>query len=79
MTDPRRLRWLCRRGMKELDLLLLGYLDRRYAGAPAGEQAAFVRLLSMQDPDILHHIGRAGATGDEALDRVLAELTVRDA
>jgi antitoxin CptB len=45
-----RLRWRCRRGMKELDLLLTRYLDERYGAAPAHEQEAFRRLLETQDP-----------------------------
>lgn len=46
----RRLRWLCRRGMRELDLLLLSYLDARYEQAPQEEQRAFVALLNEDDP-----------------------------
>jgi antitoxin CptB len=40
MTELSRLRWLCRRGMKELDLVMSGYLERYYA------------LLDMPDPDL---------------------------
>jgi len=45
-----RMRWRCRRGMKELDILLARFVDERYAGAPAVEQAAFDCLLEVQDP-----------------------------
>ncbi len=31
-----QLAWHCRRGMKELDLLLLRYLDGRWAAAASG-------------------------------------------
>ncbi|MGN6313552.1 MAG: succinate dehydrogenase assembly factor 2 [Rhodanobacteraceae bacterium] len=46
----KRLRWRCRRGTRELDALLGGWLDR--AGAQAGEQklAAFDALLDEPDP-----------------------------
>jgi antitoxin CptB len=47
-----RLRWRCRRGMKELDILLTRYLDERYGTAPAAEQEAFRGLLEIQDPVI---------------------------
>ena len=47
-----RLRWRCRRGMKELDILLTRYMDERYGAAPAEEQDAFRRLLETQDPVI---------------------------
>ena len=48
--DAGRLRWHCRRGMKELDILLARYLDERFAAAPPQEQEAFRRLLEIQDP-----------------------------
>jgi antitoxin CptB len=51
-ADAGRLRWRCRRGMKELDILLTRYLDERYGGAPAEEQQAFLQLLETQDPVI---------------------------
>ena len=45
-----QLRWRCRRGMKELDILLTRYLDECYCTAATGEQEAFRHLLEMQDP-----------------------------
>jgi antitoxin CptB len=50
--DVGRLRWRCRRGMKELDILLARYLDERFCTAPAEEQEAFRGLLEIQDPVI---------------------------
>ena len=47
-----RLRWRCRRGMKELDILLTRYLDECYCTAPTEEQKAFGNLLETQDPVI---------------------------
>lgn len=48
-----RLRWMCRRGMKELDVLMTRYLDESYAAAPAAQRASFVSLLAeVEDPDI---------------------------
>jgi antitoxin CptB len=52
MTDEvveRRLRWRCRRGMRELDQLLLRYLDVRWPQAPESERAVFLRLLECED------------------------------
>lgn len=50
MGDAGRLRWRCRRGMKELDRLLTAYLDRDFLSASAAEQAGFRELLELQDP-----------------------------
>ena len=51
-VDAGKLRWRCRRGMKELDILLTRYVDERYGAASAEEQQAFLRLLEAQDPVI---------------------------
>ena len=50
--DKARLRWLCRRGMKELDVVLERYLADRYDSAPEVERAAFVALTSEEDPQL---------------------------
>lgn len=44
-----RLRWRCRRGMRELDQLLGRYLDRAWADASTDERALFERLLACED------------------------------
>jgi antitoxin CptB len=45
-----RLRWRCRRGMRELDELLRRYLDERYDSASSEHQEAFQALLDAPDP-----------------------------
>jgi antitoxin CptB len=56
MTDsvapPGRLRWLCRRGMRELDVLLSGFLEQRYPDLDDSLKADFAGLLELQDPEI---------------------------
>ena len=47
-----RLRWMCRRGMKELDVVMGRYLDSRYANANEDEKQGFISLLEMPDPDL---------------------------
>jgi len=47
--DLGKLRWRCRRGMKELDVLLERYVATRFGGASAAEQEAFRQLLDTQD------------------------------
>jgi antitoxin CptB len=44
-----RLRWQCRRGMLELDLLLNRFLDTGFADLGPAQRAAFNRLLAYQD------------------------------
>ncbi len=45
-----KLRWRCRRGMKELDVLLTRYVEERYGSAPLAHQQAFRELLDAPDP-----------------------------
>jgi antitoxin CptB len=50
--DRGRIRWRCRRGMRELDVLLEGYFNRRFDQAAPAQQQAFLLLLEQEDPDI---------------------------
>ena len=52
-SDYRRLAWQCRRGMRELDELLLGFLAVGYAGLDADAKVAFSRLLEYPDALLL--------------------------
>lgn len=47
-----RLRWRCRRGMRELDTVFGGWLDRNGDTASAGELAAFADLLEIEDDQL---------------------------
>ena len=48
-AELRRLRWRCRRGMRELDQLFERYLDLRWAQASEDERGVFRRLLDCED------------------------------
>ena len=48
-VELRRLRWKCRRGMRELDQLLARWLEREWRGSPAAQRAVFLRLLETED------------------------------
>ena len=50
------LKWQCRRGMRELDELLLKYLEQRYELAPDSEKAAFCALLELPDPELVGYL-----------------------
>ena len=45
-----RLRWSCRRGMLELDVLLGNFLEKAYPALPDSAKWQFVRLLECVDP-----------------------------
>ncbi len=47
-----KLRWRCRRGLLELDLILGGFLQARYPGLSPAERSAFEQLLSLPDTSL---------------------------
>ena len=70
--DLDRLKWRSRRGLLELDLVLERFWARQPALAPA-EIAAFERLLTMPDNDLLDLVmGRAEVQDPEI--RALVEI-----
>ena len=77
--DPvlRRLRWRCRRGMRELDQLMLRYLDDAWPTADDVERAVFLRLLDCEDDKLWRwFMGRERPEADDihALVQRIAEL-----
>ena len=71
-----KLQWRCRRGMKELDFLLLRYLRERHSDAASDERAAFVEFLELPDPDIARYLLAGDVPSDPrhaALCRILLE------
>jgi antitoxin CptB len=69
-----KLRWRCRRGMKELDLLTLSYLERHYPDAPAEEQRAFAELLELQDPLLMSYMVGRETPADATVARVVGVM-----
>ena len=69
-----RLAWRCRRGMKELDLLLERYLHEAFARAPIEEQTAFAALLERPDPELAAACYGESPAASAAEGRVLARI-----
>lgn len=74
MSEIARLRWLCRRGMKELDLLLRNYIEYSYPAAPAADQQAFESILQMPDPELYDLILGRTESGNKNVARVIKIL-----
>ena len=56
MKIPSKLRWACRRGMLELDVLLGNFLEEAYLSLEKNEQEVFVRMLDLPDPDLFIYL-----------------------
>ena len=63
--------------MKELNLLLLGYLERRYDGASEQERSIFSELLELPDPELHAYLLGRETPGNVAVADVLR--AIRDA
>ena len=47
-----RLRWACRRGMLELDVLFMPFAESGFNELPEEKQEVFERMLTCDDPDL---------------------------
>jgi antitoxin CptB len=70
---PGRTLWRCRRGLKELDVLLERYARGGHPQAPAAEQRRFEALLELPDPLLAGYL----LAGDTPADPALAGLVAR--
>lgn len=55
MFEPKRrarLKWACRRGMLELDVLFLPFVDEAFDSLSYEQQEIFENLLTCDDPDL---------------------------
>ncbi len=71
--DPGRLRWRCRRGMRELDVLLERYFRRDLPVASSDEMRAFAALLELQDPELARYL----LAGELHSDPIVAGIVAR--
>ncbi len=52
VRDHNRVRWLCRRGMKELDLVINRFFENEYDSLSEQDQIYFKDFLEVEDPEI---------------------------
>ena len=72
-----RLRWRSRRGMLELDLLLLPFFDEVFAGLESDEQQAFIKLLEQEDPILWDWFSRKSESDDPELAALVERILDR--
>jgi antitoxin CptB len=73
LRERAKLRWRCRRGMRELDRILEGFVDSGYEALSPAEKLQFADFLEFPDPDLhAYLVGRA-----EPMDSELARLLTR--
>ncbi|MCC7135686.1 MAG: succinate dehydrogenase assembly factor 2 [Nitrosomonas sp.] len=74
MNEVNRIRWRCRRGMLELDIVLQRFLDNQYARLSESQYLEFETLLSLPDHDLWAMIVAKNDASDTAPSSVLELL-----
>ena len=75
--DEARLRWQCRRGMAELDLLLTSYFENDYPQTSEDNKQTFRELLALPDPDLISYLLGGHTPADAALANVVSQIRDR--
>ena len=73
-TVDARVYWQCRRGMRELDLLLQGFFERAYELADEDVRRAFRELLEYPDQLLLEYLMGRMAPIESYLADVVARI-----
>jgi antitoxin CptB len=73
-TELNRLRWRCRRGMLENDLILARFLDARGDGITDQEVVALDRLLELSDNELWDLLAGRQEPADAAVKPLLDAL-----
>ncbi len=74
MAEPDRIRWHCRRGMLELDLILQRFMRQHFEGLDPEERRAFEELLDLPDNDLLDVVMGRTAPAAQRFQSVVALL-----
>lgn len=67
LTELRRLKWRCRRGLLENDIVLERFLERHGADLSGAGMSAFAKLLELDDNDLRDLISGRAEVGDPDL------------
>jgi antitoxin CptB len=74
VSELARLRWKCRRGMLELDLLLRDFMENGYAQLDAAERACFERLLDYPDAVLIEWLMGRTRSADKDVTRLVEKI-----
>lgn len=72
VAERSRLIWRCRRGIREMDIILQDFLNRSYDALDDQDQAEFSHLLNEQDLDILNWITGKDEPDSPGLKRIVS-------
>ncbi len=72
--DYKRIYWHSRRGMLELDLILVPFVENHLRKLPEADQQRFVRLLEQEDTDLFRWFMRADKPADPDLGSIVGQI-----
>ena len=80
-VDPsqlKKLRWRCRRGMRELDAMLEAYISRLQHTMPAHQEQAFASLLDSEDDQLWDWLSGRELCPDANLRTIIDDIRTTD-
>jgi antitoxin CptB len=72
--DAAKLKWRCRRGIREFDILFNRFLDNDYPGLTEEQQGWFHQLVEEQDPIIMDWLFKRSEPQDAGLKWIIEKL-----
>jgi antitoxin CptB len=69
-----RLRWRCRRGLLELDVILRQFLDEQYSALTTTEREAFEKLLTTSDNTLLAYMQGTEIPTEKELMQIVSKI-----
>ena len=75
--DKPRLRWACRRGMLELDVLFMPFVEEAWDELNGEDKVTFERLLECDDPDLFAWAMGHQKSDDPALQAMMSHIVNR--
>ena len=71
----RKLRWKCRRGMLELDIMLANFFDQHYDALNEKDKQLFIQVLEMDDTQLFACLMQAETVQDQDLMEMLRRIS----
>jgi antitoxin CptB len=72
--DYARLKWRCRRGMRELDAVLQAFLETDFANLGDDDKSRFRAFLDLPDPEIYGYLAGRIEPGDRDLGALIGRI-----
>lgn len=76
--EQARIKWACRRGMLELDVVIMPFYEECFESLSEQEQKDFVALLECDDPDLFNWVMQHGRSEDEKLAAMIDKIVAHN-